>query len=51
MSTWGNWKVISPGKINISYTKTSEGIIPKDQILTLKDCVNLMVGSTKYIKD
>jgi len=51
MSTWGNWEVISPGKINISYTKTSEGIIPKDQILTLKDCDNLMVGSTNYIKD
>ena len=51
MSTWGNWEVISPGKINISYTKTSEGIIPKDQILTLKDCDNLMVGSTNYIKE
>jgi hypothetical protein len=51
MSTWGNWEVISPGKIRISYTRTSEGTIPDDQILTMSSCGSLKVGSTVYIKD
>ncbi len=51
MSTWGNWQVISPGKIQISYTRTSEGIIPDNQILTMSSCGNLKVGSTVYSKD
>ncbi len=50
MSTWGNWQKISPNKIKISYTKTSEGILPDDQVLTLKDCNTLMVGATAYSK-
>jgi hypothetical protein len=51
MSTWGNWQVISPGKINISYTRTTEGTIPNDQILTMSSCGSLKVGSTVYSKD
>ena len=51
MSTWGNWKIISPGKINVSYTRTSEGTIPNDQVLTLSGCNSLTVGSTTYVKD
>lgn len=51
MSTWGNWQVISPGKIKVSYTKTTEGTIPNDQILTMSSCGSLKVGSTVYSKD
>lgn len=51
MSTWGNWQVISPGKVKISYTRTTEGIIPDDQILTMPSCGSLKVGSTVYSKD
>jgi hypothetical protein len=51
MSTWGNWEVISPGKIKISYTKTSQGTIPDNQILTMSSCVSIKVGSTVYLKD
>ena len=51
MSTWGNWEVISPGKIKISYTKTSQGTIPDNQILTMSSCGSMKVGSTVYLKD
>jgi hypothetical protein len=51
MSTWGNWEVISPGKIKISYTKTSQGTIPDNQILTMSSCGSIKVGSTVYLKD
>jgi hypothetical protein len=51
MSTWGNWEAISPGKIKITYTRTSEGIIPDGQTLTLSSCSSLKVGSTIYSKD
>lgn len=51
MSAWGNWTVVEPGKILISYTRTTEGIIPNDQILILEQCGSLKVGSTIYIKD
>jgi len=51
MSTWGNWEVISPGKIKISYTRTSEGTIPDDQTLTMSSCGSMKVGSTVYLKD
>ena len=51
MSTWGNWEVISPGKIKISYTRTSEGTIPDDQTLTMSSCGSMKVGSKVYLKD
>jgi len=51
MSTWGNWEVISPGKIKISYTKTSQGTIPDNQIFTMSSCGSIKVGSTVYLKD
>jgi hypothetical protein len=51
MSTWGNWEIISPGKISISYTRTSERTIPDNQILTMSSCSSLKVGSTIYSKD
>ena len=51
MSAWGNWSVTSAGKIQISYTKTTEGTIPGNQMLTMASCDNLRVGSTNYLKD
>jgi len=48
MSAWGNWSVTSPGKININYTRTSEGTLPSNQTLTLSSCNKLNVGSTVY---
>jgi hypothetical protein len=51
MSTWGDWEVIAPGEIRISYTRTTEGTIPGDQTLTMESCGTLKVGSTQYIKD
>lgn len=51
MSAWGNWQVVSPGRVKISYTRTSEGIIPDDQTLTMSSCGSLKVGSTIYSKD
>ena len=51
MSTWGNWSVTSTGKVKVSYTRTSEGTIPGDQILTMSSCNGLKVGSTFYSKD
>lgn len=51
MSTWGVWEIIEPGKINITYTRTTEGTIPDGQTLILEDCSTLIVGSTTYIKD
>ena len=51
MSAWGNWSVTSSGKIKISYTKTTEGTIPGNQMLTMSSCNNLRVGSTNYLKD
>lgn len=51
MSTRGNWEVISPGKIKISYTRTSEGTIPDNIILTMSSCSSINVGSTVYTKE
>lgn len=51
MSTWGNWRIVSPGKIKITYTRTTEGIIPNSQIINLSNCNNLIVGSTTYVKN
>ena len=51
MSAWGNWSVTSPGKVKVSYTRTSEGTIPGDQILTMSSCNELKVGSTSYSKN
>jgi len=51
MSTWGNWEIINPGKIKITYTRTSEGTIPEGQTLTMSSCSSLKVGSTIYSKD
>tara|TARA_B110000285_G_scaffold201061_1_gene235404 strand:+ start:941 stop:1363 length:423 start_codon:yes stop_codon:yes gene_type:complete len=51
MSAWGNWSVTSPGKIKISYTRTTEGTIPGDKTLTMSSCSGLKVGSTVYSKN
>lgn len=51
ISTWGNWEILSPDKIKISYTKTTEGTIPNDQTLSMSSCSRLKVGSTVYLKD
>ncbi|MEJ6694494.1 MAG: hypothetical protein QNK51_01545 [Chitinophagales bacterium] len=50
MSAWGNWSVLGPGKIEVSYTRTTEGTIPSNQILTMSSCGSLKVGSTNYSK-
>ena len=51
MSTWGTWEVASPGEIRIAYTRTTEGIIPENQILKMGSCNILSVGATVYTKD
>jgi hypothetical protein len=51
MSSWGNWEIISPGKIKITYnTRTTERIIPDNQTLIMQSCDLLKVGSTVYKK-
>lgn len=50
MSTWGKWSVIGPGQIRVTYTRTTEGIIPEDQTLQMSSCNSLTVGSTNYSK-
>ncbi len=50
MSTWGNWSVVRPGKVKLQYNRSTTGNLPDDQILTLKDCNTLIVGSTPYKK-
>ena len=50
MSAWGNWHINSPGKISVSYTRSTEGRIPDDKTLTMPSCSSLEVGSTTYIK-
>ena len=51
MSAWGTWSVSLPGKVRISYTRTTEGTIPGGKILTMTSCNGLKVGSTNYYKD
>jgi hypothetical protein len=51
MSSWGNWEIISPGKIKRTYnTRTTERIIPDNQTLIMQSCDLLKVGSTVYKK-
>jgi len=50
MSTWGTWKVVNPGEVQIEYTRTTEGYLPENQVLKLSDCSRLYVGSTEYVK-
>ena len=50
MSTWGTWKVVNPGEVQIEYTRTTEGYLPENQVLKLSDCNRLYVGSTEYVK-
>lgn len=51
MTAWGNWQVTSPGKIKISYTRTSLRILPDSKILTMSDCGSLKVGTSVYLKN
>jgi len=51
MSIWGNGSVMSPGKVKVSYTRTTEGIMLGNQILTMSSCNGLKVGSAFYSKD
>jgi hypothetical protein len=50
MSAWGNWSIIGPGQIRVTYTRTTEGVIPQDQTLQMSSCNSLTVGSTNYSK-
>ena len=50
MSSWGNWKVLSPGQIQITYTRTTEGYLPSGQTLKMSSCNTVLVGSTTYSK-
>jgi hypothetical protein len=47
----GNWKIINPGEIEISYTKNSNGSLPDDKEIELKNCNTLMIGKTAYSKN
>ena len=51
MTSWGNWSVIGDGEIAVSYTRSTRGTIPSDNVFTLTSCDNLLVGSTNYSKD
>tara|TARA_B100001250_G_scaffold275655_1_gene238132 strand:- start:3064 stop:3552 length:489 start_codon:yes stop_codon:yes gene_type:complete len=51
MTKWGNWSIINPGEVNVSYTRTTEGTIPSDQTLIMSSCNSLKVGSTVYMKN
>ena len=51
ISKWGNWSVSSPGEVKLSYTRTTVGTIPADQIVTMPSCNGLKIGSTLYSKD
>jgi hypothetical protein len=49
--TWGNWEILSPQQINISYTGTDSGSVPDDQTLKLTSCDKLNAGDTPYWKE
>ncbi|MBK0383782.1 hypothetical protein I5M32_12505 [Pedobacter sp. SD-b] len=49
-SAWGNWKIISPDKIQINYTRFTGGINLNDEIITLTDCNSLKSGKIEYSK-
>jgi len=51
MSAWGQWEVIGPEKIKVTYTKNTQGTVQNDQELTLSGCNSLRVGATIYIKN
>jgi len=51
MTSWGNWSVIGEGEIAVSYTRSTRGTLPSDNVFTLTSCDNLLVGSTNYSKD
>ena len=51
MSAWGRWRELGSGKINITYTRTTEGHLPNDMVITLSSCNRLIVGNTTYYKD
>jgi hypothetical protein len=51
MSSWGNWEIVAPNKIQIVYTKSSSGTLPNNTTINLSDCNKLTVGATTYIKD
>ena len=48
-STVGSWKVVSPNKIKITYTRKINGR-PNDQIIQIWSCNNLKIGTTVYLK-
>ena len=50
MSAWGRWSVQVPGKVKITYTRTTKEALPADQILNFTDCNKLTLGSTDYLK-
>ena len=49
-SAWGFWEVSEPGRINLIFTRTSDGSIPSITFLQMNSCENLEVGSTIYFK-
>ena len=50
MSAWGKWKEIGNNQIEISYTKTTENILPENKILNMLNCNTLKIGGTTYKK-
>lgn len=50
MSSWGNWTLTNEGDISIIYTKSTRGI-PKNQIIKMASCDQLIVGDTVYLKE
>lgn len=50
MSAWGKWKEIENNQIEISYTKTTENILPENKILNMPNCNTLKIGEITYKK-
>ena len=48
MSAWGKWMDIGNNQIEISYTKTTENILPENKILNMQNCNTLKIGETTY---
>ena len=51
MSSWGNWKKISPDKIELIYTRTSKGTVPENSIVNLVGCYEINIGTINYLRE
>ena len=50
MSAWGSWSVVGPTRVTVHYLSSTDGLLPKDQILDVINCEKFTVGTTTYTK-